>query len=199
MGNLWFHQPHYHCVHFRPLLALTQTPPRRRNPLAASHRLANTGEAQAQPQYPGSTNPHWTDNLPVATANKVKSFMTELLRPKDHGTPVLLSFVPPYGAGAPGTGEHIISYLKEAIGHRYPPLVQYMNEEYKPVLNYSLPTIEGIDDGMYVIYSTKTLADGKMVRDVAGRKTYRTIDLRYNWNAILENPRSSASATKPAT
>lgn len=125
--------------------------------------------------------------------------MTELLRPKDHGTPVLLSFVPPYGAGAPGTGEHIISYLKEATEHRYPPLVQHMNEEYKPVLNYSLPTIEGIDDGMYVIYSTKTLADGKKVRDVAGRKTYRTIDLRYNWNAMLENPRSSASATKPAT
>lgn len=128
-------------------------------------------------------DPRWTDKLAVATAHKVKSTMAELLHPKDDGTRITFVFVPPM-AGALGVSQHIISYLKEATIHRFPPFVQYMDEENKPLLDYSLQTIDAIGDGMYVNHATRTLATGQHVKDVAGRKTYRTMDLRYNWNAI---------------
>ena len=129
-------------------------------------------------------DPNWTDNLPSATANMVKATMAELLRPKENGTPVILTFVPPSGAGAPAIGGHIIRYLQEATERHFPPLVQYMDEECKPMLNNALPTIDTIGDGMYVNYSLTTLPNGQKVKDPTDKKTYRTVDLRYNWNAI---------------
>ena len=128
-------------------------------------------------------DPRWTDNLPVATANKVKSTMAELLHPKADGTRMTLFFVAP-NAGAPAIGQNIVSHLKEASVHRFPPFVQYMNEENKPVLDYSLPTIEAIGDGMYVNHAIKTRHTEQKVNSVAGKKAYHDFDLRYNWNSI---------------
>ena len=128
-------------------------------------------------------NPRWTDKLPVATAYKVKSTMAELLRPRDDGTRVMLTSVP-RNTGAAAYGQHIFAYLKEAIVNRFPPFIQYMDEEMKPLLDYSLPTIDTIGDGMYMRQDKKTLATGQKVQDLTGRKRYRTMDLRYNWNTI---------------
>ena len=81
-------------------------------------------------------------------------------------------------------GQYVLGHLRQATESRFPPLVQYMNEEPKPILDYSLPTIDVIGDGMYVNYPTRTLPSGQKVKDLAGKKSYHVMGLRHNWNAI---------------
>ncbi len=128
-------------------------------------------------------DPRWADHLPTNAADRVKFNMTELLRTKDNCVRVTIFFVP-RGVGESAIGQHVLDYLRDATEQRFPPLVQYMNENKEPMLDCSLPSIDAIGDGMYVECPNMTLPSGKKVKEVAGKKIYHTFDLRYNWNAI---------------
>ena len=138
-----------------------------------------------QSNVPKSTawDPRWADSLPREVAGRVKSTMTELLNERLTSAQVDIFFVSA-GSGERLIGLHILDYLVDATEQHLPPFVQYMNEEMKPILDYSLPTVEGIGEGMYVNYPTKTLPTGKKVKDLAGKKVYHNFDLRCNWNRI---------------
>ena len=169
----------------RELIEETCFPAEVRATLRSKWEKGNIMLFKFQSNVPKSTewDPHWTDQLAREDANSVNSAMTGLFNTRHTSAQVAIFFVAQQ-AGATRVGDHILDYLVDATAKHLPPLVQYMDEQMKPILDYSLPSVDGIGTGMYVNYPTKPTPSGQRVRDVASKKMFHNFPLRHNWNKI---------------
>ena len=74
--------------------------------------------------------------------------------------------------------------LVKAVTDHTPPLHQYLDDDDQPFINYHLPTIDAIGNGMYRKYPKYTDADGRKVENTSVPPIYQSQPQSLRWDSI---------------